>query len=137
MPAKFFLDTNILIYAYSSDDPSKKDICGELLARKDIYVSVAVLNEFCNIMRIKLHRRGSEIELAVNELMEYLDVLDVGVRDVREALRIWAQHGFHHFDALHLACAYRHGCDVFLTEDKALQHFKQGRLNVSNPFLAA
>jgi len=136
MPGKIFLDTNILLYAYSSEDPLKREVCEIWLARKNLYVSVAVLNEFCNILRRKYHRRGSEIEASLNELMQYVDVLDVGARDIRDAIYIGERNGLGHFDALHLACASRHRCDIFVTEDKALQGFSQGGLSVLNPFAA-
>ena len=59
MNAKAFLDTNIIIYAFSSNDP-RRDKAEALLHAGGI-ISVQVLNEFVNVSRRKIHRDWDEI----------------------------------------------------------------------------
>lgn len=41
------------------------------------------------------------------------------------ATEIRARHGFKTPDAIHLACAVTTKCDLFLTNDKQLERFKE------------
>ncbi len=58
MNVKRFLDTNILIYAFATDDP-RNEVAEDLVAEGGI-VSIQVLNEFAKISRHKLGREWSE-----------------------------------------------------------------------------
>ena len=60
MSANNFLDTNVLIYAFS-DDPAKAERAAEVLAAGGT-ISVQVLNEFVNVCRKKLRLDWKEIE---------------------------------------------------------------------------
>ena len=64
MSVKPFLDTNILVYAFSSNDPRTQKAIS-LLADGGI-VSIQVLNEFVNVSRRKLFRDWEEIEAALD-----------------------------------------------------------------------
>lgn len=50
-----FLDTNILVYAYSANEPDKALIAKKLLATGAAVVSAQVLNEFVSVMHRKLN----------------------------------------------------------------------------------
>ena len=47
--AKVFIDTNVLIYFYSKDEPEKQKAAHEILNRHFCIVSTQVLNEVCNV----------------------------------------------------------------------------------------
>jgi predicted nucleic acid-binding protein len=64
MNAKPFLDTNILVYAFASNDPRSK-LAEDLLAAGGV-ISIQVLNEFVNVSRRKLAREWVEIEDALS-----------------------------------------------------------------------
>jgi len=46
MPNKVFIDTNILIYAYSTTELDKRNITFTILESYSIVISVQVINEF-------------------------------------------------------------------------------------------
>lgn len=46
-----FLDTNILIYAYSDDEPTKQEIAQQLCSLPNRWISTQVMIEFTNIAR--------------------------------------------------------------------------------------
>ena len=54
MTAKPFLDTNVLVYAFSDDDSRKND-AASLIASGGV-VSVQILNEFVDVARRKLRK---------------------------------------------------------------------------------
>ena len=59
MTAKPFLDTNVLVYAFSDDD-SRKDHAASLIASGGV-VSVQILNEFVDVARRKLRKDWAAI----------------------------------------------------------------------------
>ncbi len=55
MKDRSFIDTNVLIYAFSSSDKEKRRKALELFLKESVpSISIQVLNEFCNIQRKKL-----------------------------------------------------------------------------------
>ena len=98
-----FLDTNILVYAFS-DDP-RADTAAALLARGHD-TGVQVLNEFANVARRKLRMEWSEIGQGLAEirlLCRMVHPLDVAVHE--HAVTLAADHGFSFYDALIVAAA--------------------------------
>ncbi len=50
MADKVFIDSNILIYAYSVDEPKKQKIAHDLFNKHDeIIISTQTINEFINV----------------------------------------------------------------------------------------
>ncbi len=132
MSANAFLDTNILIYAFS-DDPAKAERAAEALAAGG-NISVQVLNEFVNVCRKKLKLDWKEIEerLAVVRALVN-EVVPVGVDMHEKAVELARDHGFSFYDALIVAAAIALNCTELLTED-----MHDGRvvanLTIRNPF---
>jgi predicted nucleic acid-binding protein len=133
MNVKAFLDTNIIVYAFSSNDP-RRDKAEALLHAGGI-ISVQVLNEFVNVSRRKIHRDWDEIQDALSILRTLLDPpqpLTIETHDA--AIGIAREYGFSFYDALIVAAALRAGCSLLYSEDL---HSGQAidRLTIHNPFL--
>lgn len=65
----FFLDTNILVYGYSSQDPSKREIAQRLITSGFAVTSVQTLNELCNVLRRKFPGAYANAEQILKELL--------------------------------------------------------------------
>lgn len=127
-----FLDTNILVYAFSSDDRAG---AAERLLSDGCTISVQTLNEFVNISRRKLSREWAEIGEAVaiiRKLCARIQPVDVRTNEI--ALEIASRYRFSFFDALMIASALQGECETFWSE--VLQDGQElaGRLTVRNPF---
>jgi predicted nucleic acid-binding protein len=134
MSAKPFLDTNVLIYAFSSGDP-RTERAEAILAAGGI-VSVQVLNEFVNVLRCKLRWGWDEITAALAVLSTLLAPplpLSVAVHDAAFALA--RDRGFAFYDALIVAAAQAAGCRILLSEGMQDGQTIDGRLTIRNPFL--
>jgi predicted nucleic acid-binding protein len=69
MSAKLqFLDTNILVYAYSEDDPQKREVARSLISSREVMMSTQVLQEFANISHKKIKVNWEEIQATIEEL---------------------------------------------------------------------
>jgi predicted nucleic acid-binding protein len=130
---KAFFDTNILVYAATSD--AKKRQASDCLRRRGI-VSVQVFNEFVHVARRKLQHDWPQIEFALGLFRDALDdIVPVTIDTHTAAVRLARQHGLSFYDALIVAAAIEAGCDTLYTED--LQHGRAlGGIAIVNPFLA-
>lgn len=127
---KPFLDTNLLVYAQTSDPRSAA-------ARQAILaggvISVQVLNEFAAVLRRKFKRDWDEIEEAVTDVRTSLDpVRPVSIETHEAAVGLAKRHGFSFYDALIVASALEAKCDTLLTEDLQAGRNIQG-LTIVNP----
>jgi predicted nucleic acid-binding protein len=98
MSAKPFLDSNVIVYAFSADDPRSGP--ARDLVLDGAVVSVQVLNEFVNVSRKKLYRDWSEIQTCLALLASWLDEprpLTLGTH--RHAVDLAQRHGFSIYDA--------------------------------------
>jgi len=132
MPAKPFLDTNVLIYAFSAGDPRSET--AEALLGAGGVISVQVLNEFVNVSRRKLARGWAEIDNALEVLRTLLDPpVSLTLALHQAAVAHARDYGFSFYDALIVAAAREAGCRVLYTED-----MQDGRtvlgLTIRNPF---
>jgi predicted nucleic acid-binding protein len=127
-----FLDTNILVYAFSAGDP-RCERAEALLAQGGI-VSVQVLNEFVNVARTKLKRDWPEIESALAVIETLLGPARPLLPEThRAAVAIAKRHRLGMYDSLILASAKEAGCDVLLSEDMGHGHRLAG-VAIVDPF---
>lgn len=127
-----FLDTNILVYAFSTDPKSQR--AEELLA-SGATISVQGLNEFANVARRKLAMSWDETDEAlsiIRTLCGKIVSVDIGTHG--EAMKIAARYNLSVFDAVTIASALQADCGTFWTEDMQSGQVIDDRLAVRNPF---
>jgi predicted nucleic acid-binding protein len=127
-----FFDTNILIYAYSTD--ARRDRALDTIAGGGV-ISVQVLNEFTNVLRKKQKQDWPTIEAALGSLrLRFPDVMALTTNTHAAALALARDHTLPLYDALIVASATEAGCDTLFSED--MQHSRAiGGLTIVNPFL--
>lgn len=133
MSAKRFLDTNVLIYAFSEDEP-KAGIAEAILAGGGV-ISVQVLNEFTHVSRRKLSLDWPEIEerLAVVRALT-TEIIPISLDLHTKAVELARDHNFSFYDALIVAAALGSECSQLVTEDMQY-HRLIGGLRIETPFL--
>lgn len=130
-PAEF-LDTNILIYAFSTDP--KSAIAEELLA-KGCATSLLGLNEFVKVAHRKLSMTWAEIRMALASIRLLCPrVLPLDIEGHELALELVEKHRLGFFDALMVSSALRGGCKTFWSEDMHDGLLVDGQLRITNPF---
>jgi predicted nucleic acid-binding protein len=133
MSARPFLDTNILVYAFSSEHP-RSETALSLVANGGI-VSIQVLNEFASVARQKLFREWDEIEEAIRALRTLLEPpLPLTMEIHQAAIHIARNYNYRFYDGLIIAAALQAGCSTVYTE-----HLQNGqtieKLTIRNPFI--
>ena len=133
MQGRFFLDTNILLYGYSSFDAYKQLISRELMQYEVCAVSTQVLQEFCNVAHRKLRKAFPEVRVALKELAENIYIHRNSFQTIELACTIAHRYGFSFYDSMIVAAAEECGCGVVYSED--MQHEqKVNSVKIINPF---
>jgi len=138
MNDKVFIDTNILVYAYNSDDLDKQRIATKLLdedlAEDYVYISAQVLNEFYSVLLN--HKIGHlEIKQYVDEIISSVQISSLNVLTSQKAFAMKEKYGYSWWDSLVLSAALGNDCSVLYSED--LQHNQtiENTLKILNPFV--
>jgi predicted nucleic acid-binding protein len=127
-----FLDSNVLIYAFSLDDWRNRR--AEELIVPGAAVSVQVLNEFVSVGRGKLRMTWDEIQRALGGITLVIpEPRPLTLEIHRAAVDISATLGYRIYDSLIIASALDAGCDVLYSEDLHDGHVIGG-LTIRNPF---
>ena len=132
-----FVDTNILLYAVSRDpeEQEKAERANEILAARDVALSVQVLQEFY-VQATRASRPDPlSHEQAVKLVESFLrfPVQEITVGVMVAALETRLRFGISYWDAAILEASRALGCDVVLSEDLADGETYAG-VRVENPF---
>ncbi len=132
-PAEF-LDTNVLIYAFSTDPRTET---AEKLLAKGCAISLQGLNEFANVAHRKLGLSWAEVGEAIGIVRALCPkVLPIDLRTHETALEIATRYRLGFFDALMISSALRGECRIFWSEDMHHGLEIEGGLVIANPFRA-
>lgn len=131
-PAPPFLDSNILIYAYSTDprSPAAQSIC-----ERRHTLSVQTLNEFVNVARRKLRYDWQEIVTRLTAIVDLADPIIPLTFDLHQTgIALADRYRLQVYDGMILAAALEAGCDLLYSEDMHNGLVIEDRLTIRNPF---
>lgn len=138
MTVMHFVDTNILLYSLDLDPAhaAKASVAAQILATKDLVLSVQVLQEF--YVQATHSRRPNALphDVAVQFIQKWLrfHIQDNTLAVLQSALAIKSRFQTSYWDAAILAAAKVAGCKEVFSED--LNHGQDyGGVVVINPFL--
>lgn len=132
--SKYFLDTNILIYAYSNSQPHKADTANALIFEGESLISLQVINEFSNICLKKLRLKEKAVIAAILEITSSTSVVSFSLPTQLQALQLCQQHSFSYYDALIAATALENDCIILYSEDMQNNQIIENQLRIVNPF---
>ena len=105
MSANVFLDTNIIIYGYSQDEPEKRQRARECAQAHESWISTQVLNETVNTLKRKFSLDYRQIGAVVDELSQQSQIVIVSVDTIHKALEVAQRYQYSYFDSLIIASA--------------------------------
>jgi predicted nucleic acid-binding protein len=135
MSDRVFIDTNILIYLYSEDEPEKRRKSIELLDANSPVISTQVINEFVNTLRRKFSFEYDAIYGAIQELAGIFTVIPQSMETIVSAIQMAKRYGYSYFDSLIIASALESNCEILYTEDLQHSQLIEDRLTITNPFV--
>ena len=131
---KAFIDTNILVYAFTKDEPEKQETAIELLSGCHPVVSTQVLKEFSNVLIKKTNAGIPAIIETVNEIIAVTEVVNEETPLLFAAFGILEKYGFSFYDSLIVAAALKSQCRILLSEDMQDGQVIENTLEIFNPF---
>ena len=134
MPDKVFIDTNVLIYGYSEDEPDKQQRAIDCVRSGEAWISTQVLNETINVLKRKFSLSYSQIRDAVQEISKGFPIILVSVNTIEIALNLAERYQYSYFDSLILASALEAGCQILYSEDLQDGQRIENQLTIVNPF---
>jgi predicted nucleic acid-binding protein len=138
MSDRYFLDTNIIVYAHDNKYQHKQKKAQELIfngMRENIAViSAQVLSEFF-VTVTKQTKQNYSVAAAKHEIMllSYLYVVDIDFDIVVRAVSIKDLHNLSYWNSLILSAAERSDCGILYSEDLSPGQ-KYGKIKCINPF---
>jgi predicted nucleic acid-binding protein len=127
-----FLDTNILLYAYSADDRAAK---AQALVSEPFVTSVQALNEFAAAARRKFRREWSIIRATLRDIRSFANqIVVIDVETHTSALDLAEEYKLSFYDGCILAAALRANCSIFYSEDMHHGLVVDRRMTITNPF---
>jgi predicted nucleic acid-binding protein len=130
-----FIDTNILIYAFSLNEPAKQKMALNYLDKCIPVISTQVVKEFSNVLlKKKTSFNSKQIKGLINEIITVAEVIDEDVSHILKALELKEQYGYSFYDCLIIATAIHSNCSVLLSEDLQNNQIIDDKLKILNPF---
>lgn len=134
MSGKIFLDTNIVVYLYSGDEPEKQAAALAYIEQNTPVISTQVLSELANTLSRKFGLPHDVVAQAVAEVRDACTVVPVMPDTIMQALALAKKYQYAYYDSLILAAALSAGCETLATEDMQHGQVVEGALTIRNPF---
>ena len=129
--AKPFIDSNVVLYLFSSD--TVKADRAESLLQSGGLISVQVLNEVASVCLRKLKMTWEDVDAVLETLKSTCEVLPVSLASHEKAVGLVERFQISFYDANIAATAILCGADTLFSED--LQNgMSMDSLTVVNPF---
>jgi predicted nucleic acid-binding protein len=135
MSVNVFLDTNVLVYAFSMDEDEKRGASLNLIQSNNCYTSVQALYEFCNVCQRKWKFEREAIEDAIHQIIRGCVICGVNTKTLLYALRLHDRYGYSHYDCVMLSSALEYNCERIFTEDMSSGQMIESKLMIVNPFI--
>ena len=135
MKDRCFIDTNLLVYAISTDADKANRI--ELLFREpfDFFISTQVINEFVHTCYRKNLLSANEIRSVVEDFLSFFNLIVIQESTILLALGLKDQYNFSWYDGLIVAAALENDCLHLFSEDMQHGLLVEKNLTIKNPFV--
>ncbi len=140
MSDRYFLDTNIIVYAYESEYLNKQKIAKELIIKgvsnNTASISYQVIQEFVNVAtkKFKSPIKWSDCQLFIDRSLALIWDVNPNKELIYSAINIAERWKYSFYDSLIIAAALEAGCSTLYSED--LQHKQKiYSVQIINPFV--
>ncbi len=140
MSARFFIDTNVLAYAFARQASDKRQHALQLVERGLNtglgLVSFQVAQEFLNLCQRKFAppMTAGEAQIFLQEVLTPFCKVFPSIDLLKSGLELRQRYKYSFYDSLIIAAALEAGCELLYSEDwRHGQHI--GRLRIVNPFV--
>ena len=129
-----FVDTNILVYCYTKDEPLKQEKALTICNGIDTYISTQVLTELSNTLKKKFNLDWKNIENVISEINSGFHIFANKPNTIEKACQIADKYNYSFYDSLIIAAALACNCLILYTEDMQNGQIIENCLTIVNPF---
>jgi predicted nucleic acid-binding protein len=134
MSDNYFIDTNILIYCYTEDEPVKNQKALDITNQVETFISTQVLTELSNTLRKKFKLPWKDIELVLSEVGSDFNVYVNKPVTIKKACFIAEKYQYSFYDSLIISAALSCNCSILYSEDLQDKQVIENKLTILNPF---
>jgi predicted nucleic acid-binding protein len=135
MNDNIFIDTNVLLYAYSSTEPEKRDKVRELITNGRAFTSTKVLQELANILHERFKIDWEQISDVLAECMDNFEVYTNTDYTVAKACFIARDYEYSFYDSQVITTALQTNSSVLYSESMTNGQIIEDRLTIRDPFI--
>jgi predicted nucleic acid-binding protein len=128
-----FIDTNILVYCYTDDEPEKQRKALDIANRPNTFISTQVLTEFSNTLNKKFKLEWQTVENVISEVSSGFNVYLNKPSTIEQACRIAGKYKYSFYDSLIIAAALSCNCKTLYSEDMQDKQKIENMLTIVNP----
>jgi len=132
---KIFIDTNVLTYAYSVDEPNKMGKAIEILDSGNVTISIQVLREFFNVRFKKFKSSSDKIIKEIDKLLPMCELIEEHLEVLKLAAKLKEKYKYSFYDSLIISSALTSKCKYLYSEDMQDGQTIEGKLKIINPFV--
>ena len=130
-----FIDTNILVYCYTDDEPVKQQKALDIANGSDAFISTQVLTELSNTLKKKFKLDWKVVENVVSEVSTDFNVCVNTPATIERACQIADKYQYSFYDSLIIAAALSANCKTLYSEDMQDGQIIANNLTIVNPFI--
>jgi len=133
---KIFIDSNVIIYAYSNSEIAKQKIARRIVKENYTVISTQVLQEMCNTLGRKYMIDYSSIKDTLQECINSNNEIHTNHQHtILKACDIAKRYSFSFYDSLIISAALESNCSVLYSEDLQHNQIIDDVLTIKNPFI--
>jgi predicted nucleic acid-binding protein len=132
--ANFTVDSNILIYAFGSQNEEKKKLA-KLILSDCKAMSIQTVNESVFILQKKFNYTMIELGDVIQFFKENFQIRDLGFNILEKGMDIMRNYKYGFWDSMMLASALINNCEVIYSEDMQHNQIIEDKLKIVNPFV--
>lgn len=129
-----FIDTNILVYCYTDDEPIKQQKALDIANGFDTFISTQVLTELSNTLKRKFTLDWPSVEKVICEVSSDFNVFVNKPDTIERACQIADKYQYYFYDSLIISAALSCNCKTLYSEDMQDGQVIENSLTIINPF---
>ncbi|MFQ4147021.1 PIN domain-containing protein [Chlorogloeopsis sp. ULAP02] len=136
MVDKVMIDTNLLVYLYAKNPPSKYLKVKEIISDNFelLIVSTQILGELYNVLTKKNLTTKEEAKQIIGEIATNFLVVEIDILKVLAALDINSGYGYSYWDSLVISTALLCNCSILYSEDMQHNQLIENKTRIVNSF---
>jgi len=133
MHDKIFIDTNIILYAISTQDENKRSIAAPIVL-SNATISAQVINEVSVNLLKKMKLREDTIKKFIDSSYHRYNVVELTRNVFMRASELRESYNFSYYDSIIVSAAIIANCTILYSEDMQHELIVENRLQIINPF---